>query len=924
MNAEQVIEDYLNLVKIHLPEEIADEVINELRIYIVEAATELGQGILSVESAKKTVARFGAPSQVAEEYKSSMVLEVSEITETEQIPEQDLLEEFEIDQESVDTKKKPEKEPVAKQERYHEVASYGDTFLQTIFITLVYSMLSLFGGPPGIFLLIAQMLLAGFCYTIYFLHIMGKGRILLKQDTSEWSPVQEFFTFPLNTFDEPPRFILRLDLLVTTLGIVLFAISSMGIMFFVPGVVLVGLLSIRLYCLYMRWQNVDPARFQRVEFTFQIITLAALNFSFGYILMMPWYYWMIPIYSMISFYSCVYGFYLLILLTIRSQDLWWEAVLPVPSTTYREFTRKTRVSEREFQEPTNQEPLPKMKEELPDVIERPLSRPTIISDNLESQEGPEIVVVHEPVTVIDQQPDQVVISDLVKNVKVAAQYVIQEITKYFLLIVILQFAFLVITLIEFSGSYYVPANLFVWIPALFAFMFLGWFVSGAYLHMRRYLIKSRNRKRVIGKRKRIESIVDVFIITIVFLILLASFPRILWGFTYLWGWGVSMSTWYSIFLTIFSIIASLTLIIGLAIRIIADIADVHSPDSKLALRYLSSSSSMILFGIGCVLGTFLAALAGPHGFVIWPWFFLLAPLIVIISFQKSTSDYKIWEYWTLQENQDASLGKEIVRQRIEAHSFVYAPMKVAVMGMRAIARIIIWLAVITIIATIVATLTLVDIYAIGQLINDLYLLGIFTALVCLPYLGLRYILVKRKGHSTFGRKTKGESILDALLVFPFCIVFLLKLQYYLNPYYLSQWIAHWNIVLTPMIASVTLAIRIIAMLSLALGLVLRFGSDILGLIEAGHEKTLRTSLSSGFLLTVAIGIIIGHDTGSIPESQKLLPGFGISGWEIVILMLLAIVSFQMVTTSMKIRDLGLTKASIAARVQHETDLPIVQ
>ena len=60
-------------------------------------------------------------------------------------------------------------------------------------------------------------------------------------------------------------------------------------------------------------------------------------------------------------------------------------------------------------------------------------------------------------------------------------------------------------------------------------------------------------------------------------------------------------------------------------------------------------------------------------------------------------------------------------------------------------------------------------------INELYIAGIFMALACLPYFTVRYLLVNRKRYSTFGQKTRGESLLDAILVFPFCMTFLLKI-----------------------------------------------------------------------------------------------------------------------------------------------------
>lgn len=86
-----IIEEFLDLVRSHLPGEIAEEIITELRSYIVEAAQEIGQGTITAQSAKMAVSRFGAPSKVAEEYRSSMLLESLEVEETHEAKQQRLI-----------------------------------------------------------------------------------------------------------------------------------------------------------------------------------------------------------------------------------------------------------------------------------------------------------------------------------------------------------------------------------------------------------------------------------------------------------------------------------------------------------------------------------------------------------------------------------------------------------------------------------------------------------------------------------------------------------------------------------------------------------------------------------------------------------------------------------------------------------------
>jgi len=67
------VDDYLNLVQSHLPDEIADEIIHEIRTYLVDMAQELGHGQVSIESARRSIARFGAPFEIAQEYSRSIL-----------------------------------------------------------------------------------------------------------------------------------------------------------------------------------------------------------------------------------------------------------------------------------------------------------------------------------------------------------------------------------------------------------------------------------------------------------------------------------------------------------------------------------------------------------------------------------------------------------------------------------------------------------------------------------------------------------------------------------------------------------------------------------------------------------------------------------------------------------------------------------
>ncbi|MCK4568380.1 MAG: hypothetical protein KAU48_13825, partial [Candidatus Thorarchaeota archaeon] len=59
-----IIDEYLALIREKLPESIADDVITELETYMMETARDQGEdGQITVESAKKVVAQFGAPGE---------------------------------------------------------------------------------------------------------------------------------------------------------------------------------------------------------------------------------------------------------------------------------------------------------------------------------------------------------------------------------------------------------------------------------------------------------------------------------------------------------------------------------------------------------------------------------------------------------------------------------------------------------------------------------------------------------------------------------------------------------------------------------------------------------------------------------------------------------------------------------------------
>jgi hypothetical protein len=63
-NPDSVIEEYLALVDEHLPDSISEDVITELRTYMMETARDMGEGEVTLQSAKKVVAQIYLASRV--------------------------------------------------------------------------------------------------------------------------------------------------------------------------------------------------------------------------------------------------------------------------------------------------------------------------------------------------------------------------------------------------------------------------------------------------------------------------------------------------------------------------------------------------------------------------------------------------------------------------------------------------------------------------------------------------------------------------------------------------------------------------------------------------------------------------------------------------------------------------------------------
>ena len=322
---DQVIEEYLALVKEHLPESISEDVITELRTYMLETARDLGAGEVTLQSAKKVVAQFGAPSEVAEEYKYSMLPD-SIPDESESPSDERQIQQ--VVQEIEEEKKDPEV-------RKDPTASSIEIILQGAAIIVVWSFLVVLGstlvGPIWLFLdtivsLFIQVILVlcGLIFSVYYQ--TGRKKIFWKRDYPEWSLAQKILTLPENTFPKPNDLLLGIDILGTLAGIVIFLFSTVysPSPYYIPVIVVPVTIALLAKSFYSgkRMGSQDPVKNIRAEIASTFAALVIIDGSRAWI-----YNYMTTAFSIrifIESYSIIWGAVLLLQLVARGGDLWWD------------------------------------------------------------------------------------------------------------------------------------------------------------------------------------------------------------------------------------------------------------------------------------------------------------------------------------------------------------------------------------------------------------------------------------------------------------------------------------------------------------------------------------------------------------------------------------------------------------------------
>jgi len=337
---ETIIEEYLMLVREKLPVTIADDVINELRSYMQESARDQGDGQITVQSAKKIVAQFGAPGEVADEYKYSMLPEtIPENLDSSEakkepcgIPQQGLMQSIQ-----------PELTPVPQQ---NPTVSHSSFFIRAVIqswiwivivsLTTLPLLITLPIGPMGIsswmvLVPVSQALIVTFGLLFHSLNLRRKRTILWRRTYQEWSALQNFVTLPEHSIPEAGTSMLRLDVLTSLTGIILFLptaiLGNQPYFLLFSGVPVSFLFAARMYYgLEIIHDDRDPIRNSRKRFAVNMALLVVLEASVFWIFN-PWVYGGFLVFSMapilLTFIVC-YGSLLLFNVVSGAQNLWWR------------------------------------------------------------------------------------------------------------------------------------------------------------------------------------------------------------------------------------------------------------------------------------------------------------------------------------------------------------------------------------------------------------------------------------------------------------------------------------------------------------------------------------------------------------------------------------------------------------------------
>ncbi|PNX51323.1 MAG: hypothetical protein BV458_11675, partial [Thermoplasmata archaeon M9B2D] len=589
-DGETIIEEYLTLVREKLPDSIADDVISELRSYMHESARDQGDGEITIQSAKKVVAQFGAPGEVADEYKYSMFPETipEEIAPSEIIQEQQKIIQEEpmqqVQQEPVQLT------PISKE---NPTVGYFSFFLTTsvqawIWI-LVASLVTTVTGPIwfpswSMIVPISQAILV--TLVLYFLSLSLKWRktLLWRRAFREWSSLQNFVTLPENSIPELGSNIMVLDILASLMGIGFFLLSETATpylsFFLVSSVIPVCILLMAriFYRVKSLRSDQDPIRYSRKQFAINISLLIALNTSIFW-LFNSWEYpgsYLIFWSPLLVPFILVYGSVVLFNVVTGTQNLWWKT---------EEQTKASPTTQKEF---TGEE-----KEQL--------------------------------------------LSRLPRNMWKLYGKMTGWIVVYNLPLIYVSF--------DHASFHFVSGAFYNWIGYLVAEIGLVGLLVASYFLYRRFFIKRLDSRNIFGQRTRGEAIIDSLIGSgFLAMILMFIFT---WGFyniahTSIINYQRHLGVRWSIILATMEIAAYPLGAVALIFRITGNIHEFRPALKKRATSLVELSGVLLILALTALLGVqYLKWIAdsGWYGFYEIPYMIFL-PILIFLAFQVASSSLK--------------------------------------------------------------------------------------------------------------------------------------------------------------------------------------------------------------------------------------------------------------------------------------------
>ena len=583
---EIIIEEYLVLVREKLPDSIADDVVSELRSYMHESARDQGDGEITAQSAKKVVAQFGAPGEVANEYKYSMLPETipREMIPSEIIPESQRI---------------AQQEPVRQVQRQltpisHEdpTVSYFSFFLvtstQSWFWILIASLFTQIIGPIGIPLwtLLIPISQAAFVTCALFLQSLNlkwNETILWRRAYREWSALQNFVTLPENSIPEAGINILRLDALTSFVGIVLFLIASLlgNSPFFLMfcGVPVCILLGAKIYYRAVTFRDDrDPIRNSRKQFAINLALIVGLNASAFWIFSYSWYsFSILPNLSPVLLpFILGYGSILLFSIVTGTQNLWWKT---------QEESKTIPAREKEESSENKAELLAG----LPSTMGRLYA-------------------------------------------KMIGWIALYNLPQIYVSFDIASFDFR-------SGEFYNWIGLFIF----------GIAIAGAllvfYFPYRRFMIKRLDSKMIFGRRTRVEALIDAIIssvfLTIILTVILVNgignnvMDNII-------NYQRQLGARWGIILAWMQIVAMPLAAIALIIRILGDILEFRPIWKKRAVGLIEQSSVLLVLAIAVFSGAeYIMWIAFYHWYsYFYMSYMIFLPVVLFLAFQIGSSSLK--------------------------------------------------------------------------------------------------------------------------------------------------------------------------------------------------------------------------------------------------------------------------------------------